>query len=423
MYYVEKVLDDSHIYIRDTKDLVLECYTLSDLKEFFVEYNVKIEGFKGTYVVENTCFQLKNKNKLVGEFCISNDLEYSSFYRLSKLVPLDFKNIKDWVKSRKIFTCARDIDEFFKNIGVSSDIDFIEIFSCISLHDTFWISQLLSDKDWLSVSPYSNDYSRFVSEYSLDGIIGTKDFNYLSPDVATLGSFPSTWRFKGVNNIEYIKAGSKYTLGGRNSGKEPYSEYFASKVASFLDFDCVNYNIRNYTRGDGKKDIVTVCKSFTSSSVGSITAYNLGLSSYKDVIEYCRLNLDYNSFNTILNMLFLDCILLNTDRHFSNIEFLFNNDTLKILRIAPIFDNNWALLPRFIEGYDEFVREDYIARDGETFEKVFNLISSYKNFTKILIKLKTFKFVNNRQCPVSEERLKFLNDFLQMQVSYYLDLI
>lgn len=423
MYYVEKVLNDNHIYIRDTKDLVLECYTLSDLKEFFVEYNVKIEGFKGTYAVENTCFRLRNKGNLIGEFCISNDLEYSSFYKLSKSVPLDFKSIKDWVKSRRIFTCARDIDEFFKSIGVLSDIDFIEVFNCISLHDTFWISRLLSDKDWLSVSHYHNDYSRFVSEYSLDGIIGTKDFNYLSPDVATLGSFPSTWRFKGVDNIEYIKAGSKHTLGGRNSGKEPYSEYFASKVASFLDFDCVNYSIRNYTRGDGKKDVVTVCKSFTSLSIGSISAYNLGLSSYKDVIEYCRLNLDYDSFNTILNMLFLDCVLLNTDRHFSNIEFLFNNDTLKILRVAPIFDNNWALLPRFVEGYDEFVREDYIARDGETFEEVFSLISNYKNFTKLLIKLKSFKFVNNRQCSVSEDRLKFLNDLLQMQVSYYLDLI
>ena len=122
-------------------------------------------------------------------------------------------------------------------------------------------------------------------------------------------------------------------------------------------------------------------------------------------------------------MLFLDCVLLNTDRHFSNIEFLFNNDTLKILRIAPIFDNNGALLPRFIEGYDEFVREDYIARDGETFEEVFSLISNYKNFTKLLIRLKSFKFVNNRQCSVSEERLKFLNDFLQMQVFYYLSLV
>ena len=420
MYYVERVLDDSHIYIRDTKDLVLECYTLSDLKEFFIEYDVKIEGFKGTYVVENTCFQLKNKNKLVGEFCISNDLEYSSFYRLSKLVPLDFTSIKDWIKSRKVFTCAKDIKEFFASIGVESDIDFIEIFNCISLHDTFWISNYLSTKTWLDVSPYHNDYSKFVSDYSLDGIIGNKDFNYLSPDVATSGSFPSTWRFKGVDNIEYIKASSKYTLGGRNSGNEPHSEYFAGKVASYLGFDSVDYRIRNYTRGDGRKDVVTVCKSFTSSNVGSITAYNLGLNSYKDVIEYCRLNLDYNSFNTILNMLFLDCVLLNTDRHFSNIEFLFDNDTLEILRIAPIFDNNWALLPRFIEGYDEFIREDYFARDGETFEEVFNLISCYKNFTKLLIKLKSFKFINNSQCPISDTRLKFLNDFLQMQVKYYL---
>jgi len=136
LYYVEKVFNDNHIYIRDTRDLVLECYTLSDLKEFFIEYNVKIEGFKGTYAVENTCFRLRNKGSLIGEFCISNDLEYSSFYKLSKSVPLDFKSIKDWVKSRRIFTCARDIDEFFKSIGVSQmRIFYLEEIRIISQFD------------------------------------------------------------------------------------------------------------------------------------------------------------------------------------------------------------------------------------------------------------------------------------------------
>ena len=422
MFYVEKVEDDNHIYIRDTSDNVLECYSLEQLKQIFISSNVKIEGFRGISAVEVRCFQLRNKDTLVGEFAISVNLDYSDFYSTDNLVPLDFRgSIKDWIKSRQVFTCARDIEEFFESLGVNSDIDFIRIFHCISLHDTFWVSEYRGTLTWLNVSPYHNSYSKFVSHYSLDGIIGDKDFNYLSPDVATLGSFPSTWKYKGVDDIEYIKGNSKYTLGGRNSGNEPYSEYFASVVASFLGFDSVKYRIRNYTRGDGKKDVVTVCKSFTSSSVGSVTAHVLGLNSYKDVIEYCKSNLDKSSLNTILNMLFLDCILLNTDRHFSNIEFLYSTETLEVQRIAPIFDNNWSLLPRFLEGVDDFIRGDYTARTGETFESIFSLVSEYKSFKNLLIKLKSFKFTNIRPCPISTDRLRFLNNLLQLQVSYYLE--
>lgn len=51
MYYVEKVIDNSQIYIRDTKDNVLECYTLQDLKSIFINFNVTIEGFRGMLIL------------------------------------------------------------------------------------------------------------------------------------------------------------------------------------------------------------------------------------------------------------------------------------------------------------------------------------------------------------------------------------
>lgn len=422
MYYVEKVIDNSQIYIRDTKDNVLECYTLQDLKSIFINFNVTIEGFRGTSVVECTCFNLMNKNSLIGEFCISSDLKYSDFYSYSNLLPLDYSDIGSWIKTRRVFTCARNIKEFFNSLGISSDIDFIRIFHCISLHDTFWVSEYNSCFSWLDVSPYHNSYSKFISRYSLDGIIGNKDFNCLSPDLSTNGSFPSTWRYISVDNIEFIKGSSKYTLGGISSGNEPYSEYFASLVANYLGFNCVKYKLKNYTRSDGNKDIVTVCKSYTSSGVGSVSASVLGLNSYISVIDYCKNNLDSNSLETVLDMLFLDCILLNTDRHFGNIEFLFDSDTLNILGLAPIFDNNSSLLPRFVVSADTFTREDYFSRTGESFESIFKLISKYKNFTNTLIKLKSFRFVNDKDCSVSKDRLSFLNNLLQLQVSYYLNM-
>ena len=221
--------------------------------------------------------------------------------------------------------------------------------------------------------------------------------------------------------ITFVKAGSKYTLGGSNSGREPYSEYYASVVADYLGFNHVNYSIREHRRRDNRIDIVTDCNCFTTEQTGTVTAYLLGLDSYEKVIDYCKA-LNTKSFNTILDMLFLDCLLLNTDRHFSNIEFFVDNRTLEVKELTPIFDNNFSFVPRFIEGYDTFDRSEYLARDNRTFEDLYALVKKYKDYKGKLLSLKKLILEKPKNVFIKYSRLKFLNDFLQMQVDYLLTL-
>ena len=167
-------------------------------------------------------------------------------------------------------------------------------------------------------------------------------------------------------------------------------------------------------------DVVTECNCFTTENIGTVTAHDLKLESYEKVLEYCR-ELSPNAVKTFVDMLFLDCLLLNTDRHFSNIEFFVNNDTLKVLDIAPIFDNNYALLPRFIEGYDTFKRDEYTVRDNRTFQELYDLVKKNRDYTGELIRLKNLKLTEPEGVEISAERLGFLNSFLQMQVKYLLE--
>lgn len=337
-----------------------------------------------------------------------------------RVLPYDFKNINQWIESRAKFSCARDVKQFFESIGIKDSRDFIDITHCVSLHDTFWIKPRNSNLKWANVSPYRNSYSKVVSTYALDGIIVQgNNKNYFSPVMSTEGSFPHTWKFNGENDIIFIKAGSKYTLGGVNSGMEPFSEYFASQVAKYLGFKHVDYKIRKHIRGDKRVDIVTECKCYNTEKYGSISAYHLGLNSYEKVLEFSK-KLGDDAYKTCTDMLFLDCILLNTDRHFGNIEFIVNNDTLCIVGIAPIFDNNYALLPRFIEGYEEFNRNDYIVRDNRTFEELYKLVKYHRDYRSELIKLKKFEFKTPDGVELRESRVKFLNKFLQIQAGYLL---
>jgi hypothetical protein len=226
-------------------------------------------------------------------------------------------------------------------------------------------------------------------------------------------------KFNSENDIQFIKASSKYTLWGINSGFEPISEYFVSQLLQYLGVNCVKYNLLNHKRKDGKYDLITSCKCYTSEEVGAVSSSSLGLNSYKDVIDYC-FKLSDSDFKTILVMLLVDCLTINTDRHFGNIEFLVDNKTQNVLSLAPIFDNNYALLPRFIIGMDTFNLNDYSTRSGMSFDELFNLISSYFNPRSILMKLKYFKFINKSNVKIDSSRIDFYNSLLQDMINYYL---
>jgi hypothetical protein len=400
-----------------------------ELKKYIKTGKMKVSNYKLTSddrlilvknkvaLLKRNIYLLMNKNTKVAKFEVgTNRLEV--YDRL----PYDCVSIESWIRKRAKFSCASRVEEFFKSIGIRDTADFVEVTHCVSLHDTFWIKRLGDSTKWEMVSPYRNDYSHIISAYALEGyVIGVRENNYLSPDIATEGSFPHTWKFNG-GNITFVKASSKYTLGGINSGRETFSEYYASKVATYLGFDCVKYNIRNHTRIDTRKDVVTECKCYTNEKIGTVNASSLGLSSYEDVITYSGKMFGDSGAEKIVDMLFLDCLILNTDRHFGNIEFFMNNRTLEIVGVAPIFDNNNSLLPRFIEGYEEFNRKEYLVRDGRTFEELYGLVRKYKNYEKELIRLREFRFERPNGVEITDERLNFLNNFLQAQVDYLLRL-
>lgn len=348
-------------------------------------------------------YELLNKDSLIVVF----DTELREVYGT---LPLDFINIFDWLQTRTTFTCARNVKEFLKSIGISGLSDMIYVTHCVSLRDTFWVRAEGQNLTWSNVNPFTNDYSRVISQYALDGVSKCRSRNYFSPDISTYGSFPHTWKRRN-RELYFIKGSSKYTIGGSNSGREPISEYYACQIAKFLGIDCVDYTLREHKRVDGRIDLVTECKCYTSEQRGAVSASALGLNTYEKVLSYRK---------NVADMLFLDCLLLNTDRHFGNIEFFVDNNTLRVGNLVPVFDNNYSFLPRFLEGYDTFNRSDYMARDGRSFEDLYGLILRYKSFESYLLRLRKFKF--RRKKGVTETRLKFMKDFLNMQIKYLLRL-
>ena len=355
-------------------------------------------------------FNLMNKDKVVLVFSINRNpysLNFNIDYIIANdLVPLSLKSgfydLRQWIESRYILAYRVDTEKFLLTLGISNIEDFITITKCVSLNDTFWVKPLDSKVSWKAVSPYRNPINRAISDYSFTSKLENKNIGS-SPDFSTDGNFPKCWKREGCG-IYLLKAG---TSGAFNAGYEPYSEVFAYQLEKYLGINAIEYKLVSHKGVDASK-----CESLCSEKIGLIS-----LKQYKNIV-----NTDFewlvNNFNCnyINEMLLIDYLLCNTDRHFGNIWMFVNNDSQKVIDFTPLGDNNLSCIPHYVSDEDlQYYIDDIRAKDGRTWLELLSLVD--KNIAiKLINKANNFTFSNlgNKR---ADTRVSILNKMLKYQVN------
>lgn len=113
------------------------------------------------------------------------------------------------------------------------------------------------------------------------------------------------------------------------------------------------------------------------------------------------------------DMLVLDAVIMNTDRHFGNFGFLLDNNTNKIIEPAPLFDHGNSLLN--FAGNDAWESED--ALNGYTASLLPCVYDDFINTAREVLtakhreglrKLLTFRFKKHSRYNIGNQRLKML---------------
>ena len=334
-------------------------------------------------------YYIMNKDIIVLEFGVD---EYNNIVPLhivrKDILPAGIKNripLLSWIQERIAISHRTDILRHFKELGIDHIADIVEITKCVSLNDTFWVKSAESKIHWELVSPYTNPLNSEIARYSFDGAgkINKKLISH-SPDFATSGNYPKCWRRENEKIYLYKAGTSLYS----NAGQEPYSEYLASTLAEYLDFNSVRYELTNY-----RNKTATKCECMCTEATGlySLASYSPEVSTYDSLLSDSRFS---NSRKQIIDMLLLDYLTMNTDRHLNNIGILVNNDNQSYISVSPIYDNNLSLLPYYkpshtdaisheIETYIEENSEHIVASDGRTFDDLYRLIKSDDTERKI----------------------------------------
>jgi len=140
--------------------------------------------------------------------------------------------------------------------------------------------------------------------------------------------------------------GDKYTLSYKNN---QYSEYVGSHIFMICGFKTHETYLGYYTNEKGTRKLVVGCKDFTAedkklyefkylqNESDSEKKLKISFETVDYILSNHFLTKQYpNLLNEFYNMFIIDCLIGNSDRHFSNWGLLRSNG--KDIEFAPIYD-------------------------------------------------------------------------------------
>ena len=245
-----------------------------------------------------------------------------------------------WWTDRSIPASRDGIREALVTLGVSRATALLTRCFGLSLSDQYWINPEDSGLHWQDINFFQNPFSKDIGEI----LFGHKHaaaepIIFMSPDNTSDGWLRKKW----------IIADDKRYLMKSGSGvmkQEPFNEVIACAIMRRLGIAHVAYTL---TFDNGNP--YSLCEDFVTPDTELIPAWHIRESMRQDNRDSglahllrCTDSLGIPDIRSALDqMLTLDCIIANEDRHYFNFGFIRNADTLQWLGAAPVYDSGTSL--------------------------------------------------------------------------------
>lgn len=256
-------------------------------------------------------------------------------------LPLDLElseaSLAKWLKRRTIPKNRAYVHNFLSkcNLQINRPMNIIKVSKGLSLNDCYWITEAGFEGTFEKYNLYDNRFSKILALIAFTGYGSSVRASLAScPEFTTNGMLPKCWR-RTEGKIKLYKGG---TRGGYNTGNEPYSEFYAAQIGSILEMDIVSYNLSKWNG-----ELCSVCELFTSKQYSFMPVGSLVTSGGMKAVRMYYSNLGSEYEAALDDMLVLDALICNTDRHFGNFGFLIDNITNEIAAPAPLFDHGNSL--------------------------------------------------------------------------------
>lgn len=228
-------------------------------------------------------------------------------------------------------------DVYAKLHDISFDSLLLGSYGC-NLSDQYWMKPLGSDLIYSDVNFFENSFGADLGSITL----GTGDVTWLSnnlsligPESGSNGNLPKKWSI--VNGQRVL------VKGGSVLGQEPYNELIGSMLCKCFGVSHVAYQVVS-----DLDSVYSVCPCCVSCHEDMVSAYDvlhdlhiISKCRWQDVDQYISFCEDYGVSDIrshIGQMVCVDFLLRNTDRHWNNFGLIRNADSLEYQRVSPLFD-------------------------------------------------------------------------------------
>ena len=327
-------------------------------------------------------------------------------------MPLSGEGMAKWLRHRTIPKNRAYVNNFLSKCGLhlNRPMNIIRVSKGLSLNDCYWVVEDGFEGTFEKCNLYENRFNNILALIAFTGYGSSIRASLVScPEFTTNGMLPKCWRRIG-GTIKLYKGG---TSGGYNTGNEPYSEFYAAQIAEKLGVDAVKYGLSRW-----KGELCSTCVLFTSKEYSFIPVGRLVTSGGMNAVRAYYEELGEKYVNALNDMLVLDAVICNTDRHFGNFGFLVDNMTNKIAAPAPLFDHGNALFN--YAGHDDLESVENLSAYAETL-----LPCAYDDFIGTakavltpkhregLRHLMNFRFRKHSKYNLPDKRLKVIEQLIQ----------
>lgn len=336
----------------------------------------------------------------------------------------DLQNgLDSWIRYRKIPKNRQFVENIVATYSAEEKemlMDYIDVSLGLSLNDSYWITPANKEYKWKDYNLYDNEFSEALQRASFGEEIKAIKGITSSPEYTTNGMLKKCWHRESDGKI-YLYKGSSQEYA--NGGKEAYSEYYMAQVAKVLGFDCVPYDLKEF-----HNQIVSSCPIFTNENEGFVPIYQFiknDLRPHPLPMELANAMAKYYTLEKLQDLLVFDAIIINKDRHQNNFGMIVDNNTGKILRPAPIFDNGFSMINFLIadELKDiENSKMDKISKMDLSFDQQLKIFVQDRH-ASALEKLQSFTFTRHPKYNLGEEWLQPIEKYINKRAIMALEFI
>lgn len=254
---------------------------------------------------------------------------------------INLKRLNHWFKLRGIPSYRVGLNRLLDRLDMEDQLQLLNSYYALSVSDHYWLKEEDKETTYKKISFFSHSFDQdgFGKAMFSLGRADIGDSVYRTPNNTLAGYQKKAWFHRnGILNI--YKGGTfPYQL-------EPVHEKLASEMARRLGMDAVTYTTSVY-----ENQVVSVCANMLDEEHDLITADDvLGQTekqtekfeyyTYLDILQEHGIG---NAPKALDDMLVLDFLMMNTDRHNQNLGVIINCETMQWEKVAPIFDTGTGL--------------------------------------------------------------------------------